>query len=86
MSLELEVIDIEDDVVPLSPPPLKRAKLVSETDQVPTTVPVTAKQQLSNDANGHSERPPVTVSIENVVQACHGNVTKTELEKVCEKM
>ena len=61
--MDVEVIDIDDDVVTLSPPPSKRAK--------------------PNEA-GLLEQPPppVTLSIDKVVKAAKGNVTKVELEKV----
>ena len=90
MSLEIEVIDIDDDVVPLSPPPLKKAKLTSVTTEVvPAAVAVTQPSNGNATANGGSgghqeQRPSVTVSIENVVVAVknYGNVTKNDLEKV----
>ena len=61
--MDVEVIDIDDDVVTLSPPPSKKAK--------------------PNEA-GLLEQPPppVTLSIDKVVKAAKGNVTKVELEKV----
>jgi len=72
MSCEVDVIDIDE--TPLEPPPIKRVKLESANGH-------------AKPANSLASLPKVvTASIENVVAAVKGKVTKNEFEKVKAKL